>query len=510
MTREGEQSPGRLTIAQANLLNMQGGRLSPRSPVSPLLSPDFDCAHPTFQGAPSLLSTNGFAGVHLNKRGLPLSPMSHNASAVSYGQQSYHSPLHDLQEMSMPGEEQAYDTFRMNAPKFMGQDLRLSQQTHYDDMFYLQEQLQLAKGMGMVGAAARAENGYTAMERLLLQGYLQRQQTQQLFEAEVQEAQFRHSLLSQARGLNHSATLPADLSSFGTGSAGREPSRRLPDVLPPMSENDFHATAASHQRSQRPMYLDTDLRHESSVPGTFSGSRNILPTESSSRLDINQQFSLAQQRQRNQTHSTYARAEAEAHAQALHTRSTTFPSQYLSGRDSAYDVSTDSNQQNNGRPYTGTFGDSMDTTRPIKSAVLGNVGLGSNGINSTNAGGRDNSSFKASSYIRSNMSGSRDRSGLTGMDMSSVFSNIHGAYEAVGSRLSNKSSGIGSAHPHHGEEEEASSPLMSPALTYSARTPASLSPATPASGFSFEVPSIHGVTDGRVVGAEKQKMRTMN
>ncbi|KAH9924198.1 uncharacterized protein B0H18DRAFT_1120053 [Fomitopsis serialis] len=204
------------------------------------------------------------------------------------------------------------------------------------------------------------------------------------------------------------------------GLAGRGQSkRRLLDVLQPCAiENDFHASAL----------------------GMGTG-----------------------QRQRNQTHASNARAAdvpSSGLGQALHMRSTTMPSQYLSARalDGSGGLMSGGGRQ---IPAIGsTAGSNM------LSAASKNAG---NGAFARKPSVHNIQSLSASTLPR---------------NVSSTTIQGHDTF--------------GHAHGHGHEADEDGGLMVSPGLTFSPRTPATLSPATPFGGFFHAGESF--ATDGMGMG----------
>jgi len=226
--------------------------------------------------------------------------------------------------------------------------------------------------------------------------------------------------------------------------------------------------------------------------------------------------------------------------QALHTRSTTLPSQYLGGRpgtqafgnDSAYISSilgisniSGSNSSNNdvnsnsnlamtsiGHHRANTNTIISTGTNSSNSTSHSNIANHSNSMNHL-ASGQHNQYSTSTSIPRTNTNISnssilsRDSSILhstANTNTSSIFGSKNTG--AIGSAGAPGQKGPApGAHAlrsasskQRAEDEEEHSPLVSPALTYSARTPATLSPATPFSGFfphagdAFEGPAMGG------------------
>ncbi|KAH9831186.1 uncharacterized protein C8Q71DRAFT_680457, partial [Rhodofomes roseus] len=272
-SHDGEHSPGRLSMAQAALLNLNGGQV-PLPHLSPHISPDLGRLSPGGNISPLLVG--GHLPAQVPHVRTPLAPLAAAAAQLPFHQQQAILQQR-MQDLSLAGHD-----FSSHASPYLPQDLRVTPHLAQmrDELLSLQEtqaQLHLKRGLG-VGGSARADNGYTTMERMMLQVHAQRQQEQQILEAQAQ--------VQAQRG---------------------QSKRRLLDVLQPCSiEDDFHATAMAGKGGAR-----FGSQTTSQQLGTGTG-----------------------QRQRNQTHASNARVADVPGGldQALHLRSTTMPSQYLSSR----------------------------------------------------------------------------------------------------------------------------------------------------------------------------------
>ncbi|KZT63830.1 hypothetical protein DAEQUDRAFT_85503 [Daedalea quercina L-15889] len=395
--RDGEQSPGRISMAQAALLNLKGGQVHPPQ-LSPLISPDLG----VLQSGANISPLLAHARTPLSPSSLPLPQQQ------ALLQQR-------MQELSLAG----YDDFSANASPCLRQDPRITPRLAQiqDELFSLQQaqaQLQLKSGLGVgagMGSAARADNGFTAMERMLLQAHAQHQQDQQLLEARAQ--------VQTQQGLT-----------------GRGPSkRRLLDVLQPYTiEDDFHASAA-------------------------------VGADGAGRSTSGDSASIGQ-RQRNQTHMSNARTgDAPGLGQASHLRSTTMPSQYL-----------------NSRALDGSGGLTFGADRGPTTCTIGrNDGYSVANMNASNAFARKPSVQNLQSLNASTLP--RTTSSTT------TQSHGHGHGQGLGR-------GVVQEADVGGDED--GSQLLSPGLTFSPRTPATLSPATPFGGFfhtgeSFDGSGVVGV-----------------
>ncbi|PCH45021.1 hypothetical protein WOLCODRAFT_165553 [Wolfiporia cocos MD-104 SS10] len=511
MIRDGEQSPARsLSMAQAALLNLKGAQLGPESMVSPLASPEFglsqvnsplltNVASPLLANPTSPLLANallhGAGGMTLSQ--LARSPYHHQQHFGNFGH-----ALKDIQDLSMLADATAYDgmDFSSNAAQYA----RIQ-----DELASLRE-LQLAR-------AARAENGFTPMERMLLQAHTQRQQQQQsLAEAQRQQqleaqAQRQQEALEAQQRISQSRGLVASIHAQPAGgSLGREASRRLLDVLPPMSEDDFHASRGGG-RLQPLSDVDTSM-------GMSPLSRAATQQPSHLALNLDQQLSLhSPLHQRNQTHAVHA----EAHPQGVHTRSTTHPSEYLGGRGVSQSFLNGSAQNTNTNSIASSIlSHSTNSVRSSMNNSIGSVGFGTNGSSIGNFGSNDlnsNSSSTNMNYVGNGKHASFSTNTSNHLRTSTNHSNGNSSNNQGSPNISVARGGtdtiptspVYNYNVNRNKPEEDRSPLLSPALTYSARSPATLSPVTPFSGFFHAEETFEGLGMGAGVGVvgEKGKMR---
>lgn len=432
MGRDDEKSPARLTIAQAALLNLKGTQL--QSPMSQLSG---------FGGISPTLASN-----------LGLAP------DIGYNNQRLgaHSPHFD-QEFSNPvlrglgvnrlGTQ--YDGLNAQAAEFASRDaLRMPHNPildFNDDSGDLRAQIQ-ALGV-RTNNAARAQDGFTRVERLLLQAHLQRQQEElAVASAELQSLRGQGPMGFSA---NSTLTLNGPPPTIGTG-------RRLGEFLPSLSEEDFHAGAA-----HRPQQSFGGVR-SSALEIKVPPSRRALDS-----ADAKANFT----RQRNQTHTAEARAQADAQkgqAQTVHARSTTLPSQYISGDRGSGSTFLNSGTSEGNSLKSANVKNSFDSKKNITYTSSNNRILSGNNSNAssniTNSQ-RDNIRSQTSQHLFSTKNNAHTR-----IDTSSS------GLLSVSARASPSVSG------NEHDSNESGSELSSPALTCSTRTPATLSPSTPFSAFA--------------------------
>ncbi|KAI1798054.1 hypothetical protein LXA43DRAFT_6127 [Ganoderma leucocontextum] len=485
---DGEQSPARLTMARAALLNLKGTQYQ-GSEVSPTLS-DINLGTLPNASTPNL-------GLAFNQLGIgQVSPIS--AISPLPNQDPFVHGSIGRQEINALGVNvSSLDGLNARTPRVPAQGLRLPQQSLSGDSAGVldeQTELQLAL-MNMQGLRGRVQNGYTPVEQLILQAHVRQQQA--------------HAMATQhgsAQGRTTHARPGLSTPSRGGGSAnnGQEASRRLLDFLPQMSENDFHAAAALLQNQQALSQANSpDLE-----PGPFSRVMGDL-AETARALDLERQISLSGQHTRQRNHTLAAQVRPDLDSQGVHTRSSTLPSQYLNVHNTAhpsninvplYDSSislagsvTNSNAlRTNGLVCTNDIHlsnakhaayapqNSLTTTRSTSSSsanVLADTQMlftSKNNVNVPSAASRKSMNNNADPQAPLPLSASVAR----------LSNGVAPAISSVG-----RPGGVptpATSTSHDADDEDDESPVVSPALTYSTRTPASLSPATPYSGFFSE------------------------
>ncbi|KAF7797235.1 hypothetical protein EIP86_008427 [Pleurotus ostreatoroseus] len=517
VTREGGDSPARLTMAQAALLNLKGTQLHPGVPAPRLPSPNFGVSptlRPEFSYSPELT-------------GKPLPP----PIGLHHQVRDQNPAVHDLSTaLGNMHIQQPYDGLNAQAADFAGAGLRMPSHMLAPERTMSPEMLQMAMAMGGNPAASRAQDGFTPMEQFILQAHARRQQQ------EMQALSSHRPIHDLARRSGRTSEFnmaapefspsAATLSQLqGVSNVGvRQNGARLMDYMPSMSEEDFHAAGRGHQRA-----LPAEPTMSPVVPQSKS-------ERAAARLTLDEASRTSFTRQRNQTHAE-ARAQAQAE-QAIHTRSTTVPSHYLS---------TD---RTNTQPQSGSF---LNTrTNNVNANHNNQSSLSSNAANTLNGLGglsiSKNSSYHSSTTVSNNRISNSTllRPGTTtnknvttpttmigNSNNISIQHNVtdvptaqantprllgtkNGQATAAAAQRTGKTEPAAQQHAHaptqvharvntttalnarqvqaqapsarggivhDADEEDEGSGLDSPALSYSARTPASLSPATPFSAF---------------------------
>ena len=557
MNREGDQSPSRLTVAQAALLNLKGGQLQTSSGAQsmsasmPGLSPPFAVSSlPTISGQPS------FTAAAVRGSGF-ISPTTRIPSPLAYDPLLTHegaafgssdslrvqqqlinrklspSPLHlqhhldQRQRMSQltqrlhipvvghPAADPSFlptqQALNVHAADIDSAALRASPLSPYDETITLPN----VAASGLLAEAVsttRAQNGYTPLEREILQNYLQRQQLQQ-------------QLVQERTDLSRAVAPPVSTVIPGGKPASSLLGRRLLDPLPSLSEEDFHSQSVGSGS----LKVNSTL---TSAPGVSVHltpvSQPQPPSLPPSRLamdDINAKINFT--RQRNQTHTSGSRLPQVIGRDGIsrdsgeeRTRSTTVPEEYLGRRSlgngdtfpsfppaSCVNGSTaKSNIIKYGSQASGSSIDStFDSKALIRSGTQHNCISKQNDLtnitDSKKSVIRDSSPTHATSVdkvgcnIISNSIPHKQTS--TRIDTSSTT--LHpGPLSVASSDASSNGPRPMSGSPHAcgcSGSDGNDSPLDSPALTYSnsTRTPNTLSPSTPFSAFAEHSPFEGGV-----------------
>lgn len=347
-------------------------------------------------------------------------------------------------------------------------------------------EMQAAMGGDWLGsnAAVRSHNGFTEMERLILQAHDRQRLTGPNHEFNVAAPEFRPS----------SRSVPAQNGSVGHG---REASRRLVDVMPSMSEEDFHACASSAGGGRQLVLSPT-------ADGDAFGHPSSNSDEDVSRLSMDLDSRLTYGRQRNQTHAgPRVQGQDNTLPQALHARSTTVPSHYFNtgraqlnqvdtrGADTIYSSAT----HTVGNSTQGLGNSNKSTSLRTGSSVTnGNSIL--RGGNNVNTNSRNNNTIRENN-LRSLGAGDNSSafsSTKSRMGNPATASSGNPFHSRINTSTHNrKYSSFGRGTGSHEEDDEDGSGLESPALSYSTRTPASLSPSTPYSAFgeTFDGPPLN-------------------
>lgn len=474
VNHDGENSPARLTMAQAALLNLKGTQMG-NTTTTRLPSPNFGVVSlpPVIGTAPPAVEPT-FVATAEGLRPLPPPIGLHHQSSVD--SPSLHS------SNCLPYDASALGLAPLDVRSgYSSSDLNL---------------LQMPSIGSDIGAkplpATRAQNGFTPMERLILQAHEQRQQQEALavatggayLQAGSGGAQTRYGKGSRNSVFNPTASefspsaAGLDRSKAATAIPTVDPSldrRRLVDFLPTLSEQDFHARAQQQQTIGKSKVESKALRLDQESRAQFT-------------------------RQRNQTHAE-AQAEAEAEARAAHARSTTVPSHYpnTSMPRGLQQVTNPSPSNGNAQARRNNSHNDARDINTLTHTQIKNTSHTTRNASQQHGGSARQSKVPTSSAVNDHSESKADAAAQhdTRIDTGS---------SATRSRPSTV----------HGEDEDDGSGLDSPALSYSARTSASLSPATPFSAFgeTFDGPpmstgevglgvAVGGVNDMANIGVSK-------
>ncbi|KAI0635328.1 hypothetical protein C8Q77DRAFT_1156630 [Trametes polyzona] len=483
--REDEQSPARLTMARAALLNLKGTQYQ-RDPRSPsLASPDL-----------SLLQTSPNLGLALNNLGLAqlggaLSPPSGPSPLQPQGPFSGAVGRHKLSQLSP--STTTLDSLNAQASHAPASDLRLPQQmppSNANGILGDPSQLQLAL-MSMQGLRANsAQHGYTPVEQLILQAH----------------ARQRANTVATGVGNGSSHLQDSAGARLSGANAGRDVNRRLLDCLPQMSEDDFHAAANLLQdRVAQAFSPEVD-------GGAFGLHREAL--SASLDRDLDRQLQLGEQKTRQRNHTLATQVRGDGSVQGLHARSSTLPSQYLGARNSVTQTFPHSGNTVYDTSLNIGNGISIHTQQPrtsnthiprttntgykhVSSSTNSNAQqlTGTHNL-STNPQTNTHTLFTSKSNINLPSSGARAVRNPTSAVQGNAAppsvsttgvcrarkngTNVGVGTVSSGGNLSQVQEGPADTQDADADDE---SSVVSPALTYSTRTPATLSPATPYSGF---------------------------
>ncbi|KAI0360512.1 hypothetical protein OH77DRAFT_1393222 [Trametes cingulata] len=494
-TREDEQSPARLTMARAALLNLKGTQHRPDR-TSPTLG-NLDLASLQAPISPTL-------GLALNNLGLGQLGASMSSAFVAnpsplQAQGAFAGTMASSLASLVPNNT-AFDALNAQAAHVAASDLRLPQRTlnGANNVLDDQTQLQLAL-MSMQGLRNSSQQGYTPVEQLILQAH----------------ARQRGSALRQAPEEGQGPLPDSHVGPRlgGRTSNAREMNRRLLDCLPPMSEDDFHAAAS--------------LLHDQKTMTTFPrnverGALGNMPGDAqpvSLAEDLERRLSIAGQRTHQRNHTLAAQVRGDGADQALRARSTTHPSQYANQNQAFSHLSNSPHDSMNFRsavplnsirqPSTTSI---INNTSRVPSTTQKHVPQSpSTMIHAPRHTNTNNLSknpqtdthtlFTSKSNINLPSAGSRSHQKVVhpdaGMNPAPTSPPSVQALSTQPSRTRN-GSGVGAhasgftkdvrdgGNGQDGDADDESSSVVSPALTYSTRTPASLSPATPYSGFFSE------------------------
>ncbi|TBU31350.1 hypothetical protein BD311DRAFT_688848 [Dichomitus squalens] len=479
---EGEQSPARLTMARAALLNLKGTQYQGPG-LSPTLS-DVDLG--SLQN-----TTNSNLGLAYNQFGLgqagQISPIGPTSPLPA--QDAFLRGGIGLQETSALGVNMpSLDTFSTRNPYVSAQTLRLPHQDLPADasgLFDEQAELQLAL-MNMQGA--RAQSGYTPVEQLILQAHVRQRRA---------HAAAPHHDSVPARAPNPRSGHPRVGRSANSGYGAN---RRLLDFLPPVSEDDFHATAAlvpNHRTLSQAMPGEIGL-------DAFSRGGDL--SCSTRALDLERQVPLSGQPTRQRVHTLAAQVRPDVDSQGLHIRSSTLPTQYLNVRNTTRPSNINNPLYDSSISLAGNVSSSSSrrTSNVVRvnethvSSTQQSSYSPSNGLTTTrnartlgaSALADTQTLFTSKNNVNISSAASR-KSTMTDADVktssppsTSIIKPPNGATSGSTSHPGGVS--MSTSTSQDADDEDEGSCVVSPALTYSSRTPASLSPATPYSGFFSE------------------------
>lgn len=371
-------------------------------------------------------------------------------------------------------------------------NLRIPQHSFaFDEESTLLHQGRVGLGAGSGAAAVRAHNGYTLMEqRMILDAQLRLQGNMRPGAAMAG---------AQALPITRGASVQGQ--HIGNGF-------QLSSFEPTMSEEDFHATAASYQTNYQATSPLLDFGRSGTVTlhsPALEQPRTQPPTPRLTLDDISARISF--QRQRNQTDNSRTRTQSDLRAQ-MHTRSTTLPPHPLGSERAGAPLSLEPRVQANVEIVTQARYEVKNPLKsPSSSSERSPVGPPLNNetniigpLRQTNNRHTESRGLNASihSYVRHNANAVRPvdvESGSDTLGMIEAPTHTHiapntntpsmqntMASEALNTASSPIPDSSPSLDPRNSDNH--SPPLHSPALTNETHTPATLSPSTPFSTFS--------------------------
>ncbi|KAH7924940.1 hypothetical protein BV22DRAFT_1129446 [Leucogyrophana mollusca] len=465
---EDEQSPARLTIAQAALLNLRGQELQDNARKPPLIQRNRDIS--TIPLHPAALTGHHYPSPDLMTAARMLSASGPLASRnMTYPHLP--TPLPSMQDLEFSPDmdvllqslQQSLDFNNGYINNSLGMsalenEYRIAQQAH---LRALATATSLSSDQELPRGQTQAHNGFTPAEELILQAHARLQQQQQLqfrhqppsmFERDSLALRHPSPLLDSSNSrskLNAAApcfdatsaySSQRSYSQLGTNVQGASSRAKFSrETLPPISEDDFHAMG-QHQLDAAPQCQPTQGRHHQRELSVGVGSRmkppsraiEIVPPSSSRRLvsDISLHNTRPQQQS---TILGYPKSALQN--QRAHLRSNTLPPSPLTNNQLNIQHTSNSTRSNS---FSNPSNNHTSNDNPRTYIYSGNVAEPTEGLS-------DNyPSMQSKAHVYAQTSSSLE-------DQRPVF-----------------------------EREQAISPsLVSPALTYSSRTPSTLSPSTP-------------------------------
>ncbi|KAI0371222.1 hypothetical protein BV20DRAFT_965377 [Pilatotrama ljubarskyi] len=492
-TREDEHSPARLTMARAALLNLKGTQHRPDVGSPTLGNLDATGLQPPI--SPNL-------GLALNNLGLGQLGASLSSAFVTnpsplQAQGAFTGPM-GSSLTSLVGGTPTLDTLSAQAAHVAAPDLRLPQHAlnGAGNMLDDQTQLQFAL-MSMQGLRNASQQGYTPVEQLILQAHAR--QRGNAFRTKPEE---RHRPLQDGHVGPHQGMRTSN---------ARDINRRLLNCLPQMSEDDFHAAASLLQDQETMTTFPRNVDREA----LSSTHRDAHPV--SLAHDLERQLSIASQQTRQRNHTLATQMRGEAGDQGLRARSSTHPSQYINQNqafshpsNSAYDSASFRHAvplMNNRQLPTDIISTPCVTSTsqkhiPYSPSTIINAPRHTNINNLSKKPQADTHTlFTSKSNINLPSAGSRpnQKEVTRGASVKPAPPSPQPVQAFVPQSSGTRNGSAAKAHAggfprdvrengnvRDADGDDESSSVVSPALTYSTRTPASLSPSTPYSGFFSE------------------------
>ncbi|KIJ15388.1 hypothetical protein PAXINDRAFT_155694 [Paxillus involutus ATCC 200175] len=446
--KNGDQSPARLTIAQAALLNLRGQELqaNTRSAVGGQRHRVVNS-----QGT-RLLSENHVAFNSTADSGVSLEPNS-RPSNLHYAFRE--SPVLTTQDLAITSDMD----YLLQSIQNMGYDdglldSSLSPGFSAEYITAQQAQLRALANAGLLSpnvlpitlprGQTQAHNGFTPAEELILEAHARLQLQAQLsqrspvFEqglplappsTKVQNS-LRSSLNASVPSFNTSSLGTVLTPTAGASIPGRATFRQ--DMLPTISEDDFHATS-HHSFNFAPNALKFQGSMNSGLPIGANSAFVRPPSRAVSIVPPPPDYNEHEKRSKGR----HQRAEQSVESSQIPIHSFSF----------------------DGRPLTTSNG--YTTQQPYQQAIRSNSITNNTSVISNHKNTEPQHNYI---YSHGDVQGRRDEANSTHF-RSAPTSHIHAQFSPT----------LGEQH----SEGSKSPDVVSPALTYSSRTPSTLSPATP-------------------------------
>ncbi|EGO03342.1 hypothetical protein SERLA73DRAFT_69228 [Serpula lacrymans var. lacrymans S7.3] len=470
--RNGDQSPARLTIAQAALLNLRGQEFQNQIRKAPAV-------HSRGLPAPAHCpTTTGWLPCQDYPAGDLAGMMSNAAMLSSSGALPYQTPVRRMQHSNINHEMATLIDSLQNTMGFNdgvpcvndGIGMGALEDELCVRALARQAQAQNASSMfpfSLSGGQAQARNGFTPAEELILQTHTRIQQQRAQQQQHPQPSSFGQTELRTSAGCLYDSKIKADIGSRNRGQpftarphvqqsvshnlhgyARSGSSKGLKSALPVISEDEFHVSARHQLYTSSYQAMQSDAKDMNTVP-SHDYAANFEPSlRPSSRENVFRTLEpdhpqYCQSRQQGDSISSYPvinlpKQPSTRTALPVHSRSNILPISKPLERDQYATAST--RTKNNST--TSNSNNSANTTSNYQSQTLS----------------RDTGHIREDDRANSQI------------------------YKETNIQMLSFSQAPPSSDHHNSAytlDESMSPTAISPALTFSSRTPSTLSPATP-------------------------------